>query len=160
MFGYHFVSNPSAANPVFNVTFARVGPTDFDELALLRIAAMRESLERVGRFNPERARERLRNSFYPEHTYFIVLAVEKIGFYTLRPCATGLYLDHLYIHPRHQSKGIGGHVVKILIKEASTQHQAIRLGALRESESNQFYQRHGFKKEREDEWDIYYVRQP
>lgn len=121
---------------------------------------MKESLERVGRFNPERARERLRNSFYPEHTYFIVLDGEKAGFYTLRPQETGLYLDHLYIHPRHQSKGIGGHVLQSLVKDASNQQKAIRLGALRASESNRFYQRHGFLKEREDEWDIYYVLQP
>jgi len=31
------------------------------------------------------------------------------------------------------------------------------LGALKESDANRFYERHGFRKEREEEWDNYYV---
>jgi len=59
-------------NPI-NVELAPVAEGDFEELAGLRIAAMRESLERMGRFDPERARERLRSSFVPERTRFVVL---------------------------------------------------------------------------------------
>jgi hypothetical protein len=40
------------------IVFFPVLAADFDSLVALRIAAMRESLERVGRFDPERARER------------------------------------------------------------------------------------------------------
>ena len=36
---------------------------DFDALVELRIDAMRESLERIGRFNRERSIERFRSSF-------------------------------------------------------------------------------------------------
>ena len=53
-----------------------VTEADFDELASLRIAAMRESLERVGRFDPERARERLRATFDPMHTHGIVVGIK------------------------------------------------------------------------------------
>lgn len=65
-----------------SVVFSTVTAADFDELAALRIAAMRDSLERVGRFDLERARERLRKSFYPEHTRFVILDGQRIGFYT------------------------------------------------------------------------------
>ncbi len=141
------------------LTFSSVESNDFDSLVALRIAAMRESLEQVGRFDPERARERLQNSFYPEHTQFIVLAGERIGFYTFRPLTDGFHLDHLYIHPQSQSRGVGSFVMQHLIAQAEEKQMPIHVGALRESASNRFYQRHGFVKVREDEWDIYYVRE-
>ena len=146
--------------PSEKLEFSTVALADFEELVELRIAAMRESLERVGRFDPARARERLRKTFYPEHTRFIVYGGKKIGFYTFRPAEDCLQLDHLYVHPDHQSKGVGSSVAKKLAAEADALRRPIRVGALRNSASNRFYQRHGFAKEREDEWDIYYIRQP
>lgn len=142
-----------------NIAFIPVTANDFDSLVALRIAAMRESLERVGRFDPERARERLRSTFYPEHTQFIVLEGERIGFYTFRPLSDGFHLDHLYIHPQSQSRGVGSFVMKHLIAQAEEKQMPIHLGALKESASNRFYQRHGFVQVREDAWDIYYTRE-
>ena len=140
------------------VTFAAVTADDFDEPVTIRIAAMRESLERVGRFDPVRARERLKKSFYPEHTQLVLLDSQKIGFYTLR-LQDGCYqLDHLYVHPAFQSRGIGSYVMSRLLAYTDSRGVSIRLGALRESSSNRFYQRHGFLKTTEDEWDIYYIR--
>jgi ribosomal protein S18 acetylase RimI-like enzyme len=100
------------------VTFAPVSTNDFDELATLRIAAMRDSLEHLGRFNPERARERLRKSFHPEHTQFILLNSQRIGFYTFRSANDRFHLDHFYIHPDHQSRGIGSHVMHHLLSQS------------------------------------------
>jgi GNAT superfamily N-acetyltransferase len=151
---------PISASLQSRITFAPVTATDFEELATLRIAAMRESLERVGRFNPERARERLRNSFYPEHTEVIVLDGQRIGFYTFRPTDDGFHLDHLYIHPTCQSRRVGAFVLKRLLAQANARQLPIRLGALRNSPSNRFYQLHGFVQAAEDEWDIYYLRTP
>ncbi|HEY1174046.1 MAG TPA: GNAT family N-acetyltransferase [Verrucomicrobiae bacterium] len=144
---------------IASINFTSVISTDFDTLLVLRIAAMRESLERVGRFDPERARIRLQNSFYPEHTQFILWEGERVGFYTFRLLADGFHLDHLYVHPSHQSRGIGSQVMKRLIAQADAAQKAIHVGALRGSESNRFYQQHGFVPVREEEWDIYYVRE-
>lgn len=76
------------------LTFVPVSNGSFEELASIRIAAMKESLERVGRFDPERAKVRLRNSFFPEHTRFIILGTVRAGFYALRPSVEGWHLDH------------------------------------------------------------------
>lgn len=140
------------------LTFAAVTQADFDELVALRIAAMRESLERVGRFDPERARERLRNSFHPEHSEFVVLDGQRIGFYTFRPADDGFHLDHFYILPDYQSRGIGSHVMGRLLSRSDACQMPVRLGALRDSPANRFYQRHGFVRTGEDEWDIYHMR--
>src|SRR5690349_5916162 len=101
-----------------DVVLLRVVASDFDALADLRVAAMRESLERVGRFDQTRARERLRSTFSPDHTRFIVVEGIKVGFYAARPSPEGLQLDHLYVHPAHQSRGIGGVVLRSIIEEA------------------------------------------
>lgn len=135
-----------------------VADSDFEALAELRVAAMRESLERVGRFDRERARERLRSTFVPEHTHFIVCRGQPVGFYTLRPETDGLRLDHFYIHPDHQNRGIGGAMLKAILAQADSARVAVRVGALKESASNRFYQRYGFIRESEGEWDIYYLR--
>lgn len=145
-------------SPEITITFCPVTAADFDELVALRIAAMKESLERVGRFDRERARERLRKSFYPEHTEFILLSGRRIGFYTLRPTADGFQLDHLYVHPDGQSRGVGSSVLRCLLAKADAKRMPVHLGALRNSAANRFYQRHGFVQITEEEWDIYYVR--
>ncbi|WP_265594740.1 GNAT family N-acetyltransferase [Haloferula sp. BvORR071] len=142
------------------LNFTSVSEDDFEELVTLRISAMRDSLERVGRFDPERARQRLRNSFYPEHTRVIIQNGQRIGFYSFRPADDGFHLDHLYIQPGSQSRGLGSQVMSRLLTEADAQQMPVHVGALRDSPSNRFYQRHGFVKAKEDEWDIYYVRIP
>ena len=142
------------------ITFPLASDADFDELVDIRIASMRDSLERVGRFNPDRARERLRHSFYPEHTQFILADDKRIGFYTFRSTPEGFNLDHFYILPAFQSQGIGSFVLRGLLSLADAHKVPVHLGALRESASNQFYQRHGFVQTNQDEWDIYYCRAP
>ena len=140
------------------LAFAPVTAADFDSLAELRVAAMRASLEHLGRFDPVRARERLRNSFYPGHTHRILCDGVPVGFYTFRPAPEGLRLEHLYVHPDAQNRGIGGRVLEKLLATADTQNLPVHVGALRDSASNRFYARHGFTRVGESEWDITYRR--
>lgn len=132
--------------------------TDFEELVTLRIAAMRESLERVGRFDPLRARERFRSGFSADHTRHICVEDQRLGFVVVKPAQDQLLLDHLYIRPGHQGRGIGAAVLAQIFKEADAQGLPVRVGALRGSDANRFYQRHGFEPLAEEEWDIYYLR--
>lgn len=133
---------------------------DFEALVALRIAAMRESLERIGRFDPARTRERFRASFAPEFTRHIEWEGERVGFVAVKPDDETLLLDHLYIAPEFQGKGLGSIVLELIFTEADAAGKILRVGALRESASNVFYQRHGFVKTDEGEWDIYYERAP
>lgn len=146
----------NGSNNELHLTFAPVTAADFESLAELRVAAMRASLEHLGRFDPIRARERLRNSFYPEHTHRILCDGVPVGFYTFRPVPEGLRLEHLYIHPDAQNRGIGGRVLTKLLAIADEKKLPVFVGALRDSASNRFYLRHGFTKVGESEWDITY----
>jgi len=152
------LSDLSAIMP--NIELLEVTLDDLEELVAIRIAAMRESLERVGRFNPVRARERLVSSFRPDHARLIVCGGERVGFYSLRATEADLQLDHLYILPSAQGQGIGSWVLRGLLVQSDRKGVPIRLGALKESPANDFYRRHGFEVEGESEWDIHYCRKP
>ena len=127
---------------------------DGKELTEIRAKAMRPSLEAVGRFDERRVRDRFLDRFSPEDTFKIVVSGSLIGFYVVFDKGDHLYLDHLYILPAHQGKGLGGKVINEL--KAMAVDSVIKLGALRGSASNQFYLNHGFRQTHSDEFDIYY----
>jgi GNAT superfamily N-acetyltransferase len=62
----------------------------------------------------------------------------------LKPAEAWLSLDHLYIQPGHQGQGVGAAVLASVFDQADAQGLAVRVGALRGSDSNRFYLRHGF----------------
>jgi GNAT superfamily N-acetyltransferase len=140
------------------ITFCAAIANEGQALATLRVEAMRESLERIGRFDPVRARERFLSGFAAEYTRHIVLDGERVGFFVVKPHEQGLLLDHLYVRPDHQGKGIGAAVLTHVFAEADAAGLQVRVGALRGSESNRFYARHGFVQVEQSEFDNYYVR--
>ncbi|AOI87814.1 GNAT family N-acetyltransferase [Burkholderia pseudomultivorans] len=142
--------------PVLQIT----SPSDADILVDIRIAAMRESLSRIGRFDPQRARERFLASFDAALCRFIEVDGVRVGLVMVRPLDDYWLLDHLYVLPEYQGKGIGAAVLQEVFKRADARRMPIRVGALRDSDANGFYQRHGFVRTDEAEWDIYYERQP
>jgi GNAT superfamily N-acetyltransferase len=152
------VSGTSKPSRQLKVSLTAVEASDAEALVQLRIEAMRESLERIGRFDPLRARERFLSGFSSAHTRHIEVEGQRAGFVVVRPQADCLLLDHLYIHPTSQGQGIGAAVLADVIAEATAQGLAIRVGALRESDSNRFYVRHGFQLVEQTEFDNHYVR--
>jgi GNAT superfamily N-acetyltransferase len=150
----------SGEHDELKVAFANTTSDDVETLVQIRIEAMRESLERIGRFDPVRARERFLASFEPAQCRYILVDGVRAGFLLIRPEPGHLQLAHLYIVPAHQGKGAGAVVLEAVLADADAQRLPVRLNALRDSDSNRFYQHHGFVKTGEDEWDIYYVREP
>jgi GNAT superfamily N-acetyltransferase len=143
-----------------NVTFADTSRSDAETLVQIRIEAMRESLERIGRFDLQRARERFLSSFDPDFCKFVLVDGEAVGFVVVKPAVDAFVLEHLYIAPVHQGKGTGATVLEAIFADADAQGVPVKVGALRGSDSNRFYQRHGFMQIEEAEWDIFYVRAP
>jgi GNAT superfamily N-acetyltransferase len=142
------------------ISFLAAAPEDFEALLALRQLAMRESLERLGRFDEQRSRERFRASFVPSCTRHVLVADGRVGFVAVRPTSEGLRLDHLYVLPAAQGHGVGGQVLAGVIADADARRLALFVTALRDSDANRFYQRHGFTLVNEDEWDRHYRRLP
>ena len=141
-----------------DLALAPASEDDFESLLSLRLAAMRESLQRVGRFDPQRARERLSRAFEPAHSRHILLAGESVGFVVVLPMVDHLLLDHLYVAPQAQGRGIGSWVMAQVLVEADRLPLPVRVTALKLSDANRFYQRHGFVLQLASEWDLHYLR--
>ena len=74
------------------------------------------------------------------------------------PDEEGWLLDHLYVHPNVQGAGIGSWVMKQVLAEADAAHRPVSVTALKHSDANHFYERHGFELQAESEWDLQYRR--
>lgn len=140
--------------------FSPAHQSDFDRLFALRLLTMRESLERIGRFDRQRALERFQNSFRPQHTRLIIVKDQLAGCVALGPHEDGWLLEHFYIAPQFQGHGLGSLALSSLMTQADQAQKTITLSVLQQSDAARFYERHGFHKTGEDEWDIYYARMP
>ncbi|BEP91824.1 GNAT family N-acetyltransferase [Acidovorax sp. A79] len=142
--------------------FESVAQADFESMADLRAEAMRESLERLGRFDPVRVRERLRDAFVPAYMRHIVAGGERIGYLTLLPYAdpARMRLHHLYVRPGRQGRGAGAWALEWAKAQGRALGQDITLGALRGSGANRFYVRNGFQLVEEQEFDLEYRWSP
>ena len=89
---------------------------DLEELTELRAVAMREDLERLGRYDDRRVRQRLRDGFNPEHTLVIEVNGELAGCVALRPAEDCHWLEHFFLAPHAQGCGIGSAVLSRLLE--------------------------------------------
>lgn len=141
-------------------SFIPAGPDDFDRLAALRLHVMRESLERVGRFNPERNRDYFRTSFRPDHTRLIAIDGQFAGCVAFGPWMEKLLLEHFYLTPEWQGRGLGGSVLAQLLNEADEHRLPVRLTVLKGSDAERFYTRRGFTPVGSEGVDIFMERLP
>lgn len=139
-----------------NYTIKEVKEHEKNALANLRLCAMKDSLEKPGRFNPDRARRRLLDTFEKSKTRKILIEGELSGFYVISRHSDHVSIAPLYIHPNFQGTGLGGEILTHLKQHSNPEKIPIRLGALKESRSNKFYQKHGFRYTHETDWDNYY----
>ncbi|MDX3853122.1 GNAT family N-acetyltransferase [Streptomyces sp. AK02-01A] len=135
-------------------------PADVETIAELRATVMRPDLERLGRFDEHRVRQRLRDSFSSHHTSVILAGGAFAGCVTLRPAEDGQWLEHFYLAPGVQGRGFGSAVLRTLLDRTDSDGLLVRLNVLRGSGARRLYERHGFTVEVQDPIDIYMVRLP
>ncbi len=135
-------------------------PADVEPIAELRATVMRADLERLGRYDEHRVRQRLRDSFSARHTSVITVDGELAGCVTVRPAEDGLWLEHFYLAPRHQGRGFGSAVLNSLLERTDAQGLTVGLNVLNGSAARRLYERHGFVVESQDPVDIFLVRAP
>ncbi|MEW9554033.1 N-acetyltransferase family protein [Nonomuraea sp. NPDC050783] len=133
---------------------------DLEALAELRAVVMRPDLERLGRYDEHRVRQRLRDAFAPEHTWVIEVDGTPAGCVALRPARDGArWLEHFYLAPELHGQGVGSAVLGSLLERCDREGVAVvRLNVLRGSAARRLYERHGFAFEREDEVDVFMAR--
>ncbi|WP_345801677.1 GNAT family N-acetyltransferase [Microbacterium sp. AZCO] len=132
-------------------------PEDIDWLVELRSRVLRADLERLGRYDEIRVRERMRQSFRPEWTRVISVSGADVGCITTRPDGPVRWIEHFYIEPELQGRGVGGAVLGKVIGEAFSGDT--RLNVLQGSAARRLYERHGFVTGSEDDVDVYMTHQ-
>ena len=137
-----------------NLRFAQATQDDLELLVDLRLKAMRPSLEAIGRFNPDRARQRFTDEYVPEHTRLILQNGKFVGCFALLPRDKHLYLGHFYLLPETQGRGIGKFVMGELLGVAKALKQPIKLIVLENSPAISFYEQFGFEISEQDGVDI------
>ncbi|MFD9490561.1 GNAT family N-acetyltransferase [Streptomyces sp. NPDC102256] len=133
---------------------------DVEVLAELRATVMRADLERLGRYDGHRVRQRLRDSFSTEHTSVITVDGDVTGCLTVRPAEGAQWLEHFYLAPQHQGRGLGSAVLRTVVRRAETHGTTLRLNVLQGSAARRLYERHGFVVDSEDPIDVFMVRPP
>ncbi|MGW4805680.1 N-acetyltransferase family protein [Kitasatospora sp. NPDC004272] len=136
---------------------------DLEPLVELRAGAMRPDLERLGRYDEHRVRQRMRDAYRPEHTSVVELpgpAEPLAGCLALAPDERPgtLLLEHFYLRPELHGRGLGTAVLRAALDRADAAGLAVRLNVLRGSPARRLYERHGFALESEDPVDVYLHR--
>ncbi|MFD6699242.1 MULTISPECIES: GNAT family N-acetyltransferase [unclassified Microbacterium] len=134
-------------------------PGDIDAIAALKERVLRQDLEPLVGWDPERSRARVVEHFSPSHTWMIAVDGEDAGTITLRPDQEALWLEMFYLDARHQGRGIGSSVLRSVLTDAPAD-RPLRLQVLVGSAALRLYERHGFVVEQNDGIDIWMRRDP
>ncbi|MFF1816083.1 GNAT family N-acetyltransferase [Kribbella sp. NPDC058245] len=126
--------------------------SDLEEIAELRAVVLRPDLERLGRYDDRRVRQRFRDSFEPTHARIIEIDGVFAGSIALRPADGVHWLEHFFLLPSLQGRGLGSAVLsQVLAEHPGT----IRLNVLQGSAARRLYERHGFTVDSEDPVDVF-----
>lgn len=133
---------------------------DVEAVAALKAVVMRGDLERLGRWDEDRARQRVRERFDPAWTWIIEVDGAFGGSVALRPEGDAHWLEHFYLDPRYQGAGIGAAVLRRLLDRCDRDGTLVRLDVLQGSAAQRLYERHGFVFVSEDPIDVFMARTP
>ncbi|WP_159613412.1 GNAT family N-acetyltransferase [Glutamicibacter sp. JC586] len=128
-------------------------PEDIGWLVELRAVVLRADLERLGRYEAVRVRERMRASFVPAWSRIVVFDGTDVGSITARPDGADRWIEHFYLSPDVQCQGIGSKVLRKVLDEP---HDGdTRLNVLQGSAARRLYERFGFVVDNEDNIDVF-----
>ena len=100
------------ADPYQNWSLRPAVDSDAQWIAELRALVMRPDLERLGRFDPVRVRQRFLSAFDPVVTQVVLLSGQEAGSIAVRPDQGSLWIEHFYLRADCQGKGIGSLVLQ------------------------------------------------
>jgi GNAT superfamily N-acetyltransferase len=133
---------------------------DIEAVAELRAVVLRPDLERLGRYDEHRVRQRLRDGFDPSYTWVIEVSGAFAGCVALRPAEDAHWLEHFYLAAHLQGSGIGSGVLRELLERCDRDGSLVRLNVLQGSPARRLYERYGFTLETEDRVDVFMMREP
>ncbi len=120
-----------------------VEEADFEPLLDLSIRVLRADLERVGRFDPDRRRARMRAGFDPATLSAIEVGGRLVGCIGVAPAADHLEVHSFYLDPAVQGRGLGAAIVAAVL--AAYPAMPARIEVLKGSAVLAFWEKQGFR---------------
>ena len=133
-----------------------VGEADFEPLLDLSIRVLRADLERVGRFDPDRRRSRMRAGFDPATLSAIEVDGRLVGCIGAVPAADHLEIHAFYLDPAVQGQGLGAAIVAAVL--AAHPGLPARIEVLKGSSVLAFWEKQGFRVMAEQPFDWFCER--
>ena len=134
---------------------------DAQWIAELRAQVLRPDLERLGRFDPVRVRQRFLAAFDPAVTQVVLADGDPAGSIAVRPDDDARWIEHFYLQAGCQGRGIGSGVLRRQLEagpDDRSDDRPFRLNVLQGSRARALYERHGFVVESQDAVDVFMVR--
>ncbi|HJP80556.1 MAG TPA: GNAT family N-acetyltransferase [Pseudonocardiaceae bacterium] len=127
-------------------------PADSELCYHLHRAAMREVVEAIWGWDEADQRGYHDRGFDPALTHIITIDGQDAGALIVHYRPEEIYLARVELHPDHQGRGTGTHLIRQLLAEAAARHQPLQLDVRTVNpRAHQLYQRLGFQEvSRED----------
>ncbi|MBO1074858.1 GNAT family N-acetyltransferase [Roseomonas marmotae] len=137
------------------VRFRPAAEADFEALHDLSARTMRPHLERIGRWDPERRRRNARAAFDAGGIRVIERDGATIGCIGFRRHADHAEISAFFLEPSCQGQGLGSAILALLVAEA--EGLPVHLEVLKQSPAMRFYERAGFVRGAEQDYDWLYI---
>jgi GNAT superfamily N-acetyltransferase len=137
-------------------TYRSATEHDIEWMVELRAEVLRGDLERLGRYDPHRVRQRMRDGYRPASTRVVLEDGVEVGCVAVRTEDDARWLEHFYLAPDVQGRGIGGRVLRTVLAEEDP--RPFRLNVLQGSPARRLYERHGFTVDSQDDVDVFMTR--
>lgn len=133
--------------PIENSDLQLREATDKDKKFIYQLieTTMRSYVEQIwGSFSEERTLKHTADAIQKKTYSIVQYQSQDIGAFAIERHQTHIQLEQIYIHPSHQNKGIGTHLIRALIQEAKETSKPIRLRVLSGNPAKKLYEREGF----------------
>ena len=124
------------------IAFRPATEAEFEAILDLSIRTMRAHLERIGRFDPQRRRARMRRHLDAGSLHLIERDGAVLGCLGLYDRGAHLELHSVFLEPALQGRGLGAEVFATL--RAAHPGRAWWIEVLKESPARRFWERQGF----------------
>jgi GNAT superfamily N-acetyltransferase len=137
-------------------TLRPVEEADFEPLLALSIHVLRADLDRVGRFDPDRRRSRMRAGFDPATLSAIECDGRLAGCIAVVPAVDHVEIHSFYLDPAMQGRGLGAAVFATVA--ARQPGLPLRIEVLKGAAVHRFWEKQGFIRTGEEAFDWLYER--
>lgn len=137
-------------------TLRPVEEADFEPLLDLSVRVLRADLDRVGRFDPDRRRSRMRAGFDPATLSAVECDGRLVGCIAAIPAVDHVEIHSFYLEPAVQGRGLGAAVFGAV----AARHPGLplRIEVLKGAAVHRFWEKQGFMRTGEQAFDWLYER--